>query len=461
VTHFNTALTRIVSKRKKSRNFRLASVGFFFGSLAVFLFAFAIPFAVDAEAQFASRFSLSVGEEYNDNIFFSTIKEHDFITVITPTLTLLYVPPGGTSATFTANISPSAQIFARHGELNNFGKNLSFNTGYTYPYSPRLAFHLSDTLQLSGETRTILGGERIGRSSRTPTTLPPPGATEPLPVSQRLGDFLSAGDTLANHFSALGSFLYAPDISFLGGYSFGYTNFLDRGGNETSHSLGVRGVYRWQQQHNLHAGYGIGIIKTRDGDDNVIHNITVGDDYFSTRLIQLTPTLTLSFSTGVSLNAGKEGPRVANNSNLILTRVWETASLTGGVRKQLTESFGISGLSDTTTFFTGFNIRLTERLTGTAGVDFSLYDTDDVNFNTFDARAGLEYAMTSWLCSNLGYSHRWIDGGAGAATTEFLNRGRVHSNSAFLVFSAHFDVWPSFGLARGCPVGIPSIGPRQ
>jgi hypothetical protein len=35
-------------------------------------------------AAWASRFSLSLREEYNDNIFFTTDKEHDFITVITP-----------------------------------------------------------------------------------------------------------------------------------------------------------------------------------------------------------------------------------------------------------------------------------------------------------------------------------------------------------------------------------------
>jgi hypothetical protein len=408
----------------------------------------------DAEAQFSSRFSLSVGEEYNDNIFFSRSKEHDFITYITPTLSLFYTPPGGTSATFTANISPSGEIFARHGDLNSFGKNLSSDAGYTYLYSPRLTFHLSDTLERLGETRTSLGGGGALRSPRTPTTLPPSGGSEPLPVSQRLGDFLSTGDTLTNYFSAGGSFLYAPNISFMGRYSFGYTNFLDRGGNETEHSLGARGIYNWRQQHNLHAGYGVSIIKSRDGDDNVIHNFDIGDDYFSIQVIQLTPTLTLSFSTGVSFNTGSEGPRVANNTNLSLTKIWETASLTGGVRKELTPSYGISGLSDTTTFFTAFGIRLTERLTGSAGVDFSLYDTDDVNFNTFETYAGFQYAITNWLCSNLGYSHSWIDGGRGSTNTEFLNRGTVHSNSVSLVFSATFDVWPSPGLAKSstCPV---------
>jgi hypothetical protein len=408
----------------------------------------------DAEAQFATRFSLSVGEEYNDNIFFSTSKEHDFITFFTPTLSFLYTPPAETFPIFRANISPSGQIFARHGELNNFGENLSANTGYTYRYSPRLSFHLADTLQLRGSTRTSLGGEEDLEVRRTPTAQPPPGGAEPRTESQRLGDFLSTGDTLTNFFSFQGRFLYAPNIGFIGRYATGYTNFLDQGGNETSHSLNARGVYNWRKEHNLHAGYGISVINSRDGDDNVVHTFDIGDDYFTTRQIQLAPTWTLSGSTGVSLLTGSGGTRLKNNSTLTLIKVWETATLRAGMRKGVTESFGVAGPSDTTTFFAGFNARVTERLTGTAGVDYSMFDTEDVNFNTFQAHAGLQYAITHWLCSNLRYGHRWRDSGAGASNTDLLTRGNVHANSVLLVFSAHFDVWPSLGLAKEtrCPI---------
>ena len=50
-------------------------------------------------AAFASQFSLGVGETYSDNIFFSKDKEHDFVSLVTPTLTLLYAPPGQTVPT--------------------------------------------------------------------------------------------------------------------------------------------------------------------------------------------------------------------------------------------------------------------------------------------------------------------------------------------------------------------------
>ena len=430
-------------------------------SLAVFVLIFGIFSYRNAEAQFSSQFSLSVGEEYNDNIFFTKQRDHDFVTHITPSLTLLYHTGGETSPRLRLDISPTGQIYARHSELNNFGRNFNLGGGYSYYYSPRLTFQLTETLQLRGDTRTAgVGREQDIRQISTPTQPPAQG----LPASQTLGDFVSNGDTLANRFAIYGRYLFAPDITISGEFNTGYTAFIDQGGNELSHAFALRGIYNWRQEHNLHAGYTLAIIKTRDGEDNVVHNFDFGDDYFSNTKFQLTPTLTLAFSSGISFNAGGDGPRVANNSSLNLTKVWETATFTLGGRKGLTSSYGISGISDTTTFFTTFNMRITERLSGNVGADYSLFDTDDVKFNTLQANAGLQYAITHWLCSSLSYSHRRRDSGAGSSNTDLLTRGNVYSNSVFVAISANFDVWPSMGIAksaRSCSAGIQSVGASQ
>ena len=408
----------------------------------------------DGWAAFASRFSLTVAEEYSDNIFFTKKKDHDFITNIVPTLTLHYAPAGETLPTLNLNLSPGGQIFARHSELNNFGDNISLNGGYTYRYSPRLEFHASDTLARSGQTRTsglFGGGGSFSSLPPTPTAPPPVGGTNPPSSSQRLNYFMSGGDTITNSFSLGGSFRYREDISFTGHYSNNYTKFIDSGGSDIFHTVGFRGVYNWRQDHNLHAGYSMSIAKTRDGDNNVIHNFDFGDDYFTNYVhkIQVTPTLSLSASTGLSISTGSGGFGVSNNSTATITKLWETATLTGGIRKGLTPSFGVSGISDTTSFFTHFTILLTERLSGRAGVDFSLFDTKDVNFNTFETSLGLQYAITTWLSANLRYSYRWVDSGAGASSTDLLERGKVSSNNVFLNFTTSFDIWPNVGLARG------------
>lgn len=416
-----------------------------FSTLSLIFTVFAVLLVKEAEAQFGTRFSLSIGEEYNDNIFFEKEKEHDFITSISPTLSLFYGPPGHPIPTFTANLTPVGEIFARHSENTNFGDNVRFDAGYTYYYSPRLTLHASDVLRRLGKTRT--GGQAISPPSLPATALPPPGEPRPPPSSQKVADFVSRGEELTNNFSLQGAYRYDPNIDFLADYDLGYTSFIDRGGNEVSHSVGVRTVYKRGEEHNLNLGYRISIIKSRNGDHNIVHNVDVGDDYFSLLKIQLTPTLTVSARTGVALNTGDEGPSVANSTNVTLTKVWETASLDVGVNKGLTPSLGISGISDTTSFFTNFKVRLTEFLTGIARVEYSLFDTDDVNFNTFQASAELRYRITNWLSSNLRYAHGWRDAGAGADSTDLLTRSKINSNSVLLGFTTYFNIWPNFGLA--------------
>jgi hypothetical protein len=408
-------------------------------------------------AAFASRFSLTLQEEYNDNIFFTKNKEHDIVTVITPTLTFLYAPAGQTAPTFNLNISPSAELYARHSDLNNFGDTLSLNGAYSYQYSPRLNFHVSNTLQRLGDTRAGDLDEGGIQSRSTPTSPPPVNASAPQPSSQNLKDFISRGDQITNSFSALGSFLYRPDVRFTGGYTNSFVHFIDAGGNDVFHTVGFRGIYNWRQEHNLHAGYSLSIGESRDGDTSVVHTFDLGDDYFSNYQIRLSPTLTLAASTGISFNAGSGGPRVANNTNITVTKIWETATLTGGVRKGLTPSFGVSGISDTTSLFTQFRMQITEKLIGNAGVEFSLFDTKDVNFKTLRANMGLQYLITNWLSSGLVYSHRQIDSGAGANSSDLLDRGKITGNRIYLYFTAHFDIWPNIGLARS--MTAPSLNP--
>jgi len=422
------------------------------------VFSLACP--ANGWAAFASQFSLLAGEQYSDNIFFSKSKEHDFITTFTPTLTLLYAPQGEVVPTLNLNISSSGEIYARHSDLNNLGDNISVTGGYTHRYSPRLNFHLSDTFRRQGPTRTGgFGG--VGELPTGPTSPGSPGGVISPPFSQKLEDLISRGDQLSNSFYFQGSFLYRPDISFNGGYSSTYTKFIDAGGSDLFHTIHTRAIYNWRRDHNLHAGYSISISNSRNGESGVIHNFDLGDDYFTNYNVQLTPTLSLAASTGLSLNTGSDGPRVVNNTSVTITKLWETAELNGGLRKGLTPSFGVSGVSDTTSLFTNYKLRLTEKVVTNLNANFSFYDTEDVNFKTFQAGFGLEYLVTSWLSSALNYYYRWVDSGAGASSTDLLNKGTVRSNTVFLSVTTRFDLWPNTGLARSMtsPILTPIIRP--
>jgi hypothetical protein len=397
-----------------------------------------------------------VGEQYNDNIFFRKDKEGDFVTVITPTLSLYYAPTGQGAPTANLNISPSGQIYANHSDLNGFGfnENSAISGAYAYQYSPRLTFSLSDSFSRQGNTRLANPLDAF-QVPATPTTPPPtqvpigapPGPSGP---GQDLRNFVSRGDQLTNNFSFNGTFLYRPDISIHGGYSNTYNRFIQQGGSDWIQTFSIRGVYNWKQEHNLHAGYSVSYNNSRNGDAGLIHNFDFGDDYFTSQVykIDITPTLSLSGSTGLSINTGSSGPRVANNTSLTITKLWETASFAAGLRKGLTPSFGISGISDTTTFFSTFSIRLAERVSGHASADYSYYDTDDVTFRTFQATAGVSYGITTWLSSSLTASYRFINSGRGATGTDLLSRGNVDGTTIFLNLTARFDLWPNLGLAR-------------
>jgi hypothetical protein len=114
----------------------------------------------------------------------------------------------------------------------------------------------------------------------------------------------------------------------------------------------------------------------------------------------------------------------------------------------LTPSFGVSGISDTMSLFSNFTMRITEKLTATSNVNFSFYDTKNVNFKTFQAALGLQYVMNTWLSTGLNYYFNWIDAGAGASSTDLVNKGVVSSNAVFVTLTSRFNLWPNVGLAR-------------
>jgi hypothetical protein len=416
---------------------------------SLFVFALLITVSFPSSpvwAAFASQFSFLTGEEYSDNIFFSKNKEHDFITFFTPTVTLLYAPEGQVIPTLSAEISPSYQIYARNSDLNNFD-NVSAKAGYTYQYSPVLSFYLSDWFQRQGKTRTESFFQPYGLLAG-PTSPPPVGKVVTPPLSQNVTGLISSGKQATNFVSLGGSYLYRPLIQFTGSYTNEFTSYIDAGGQDVYHTISARGIYNWKQDHNLHAGYKLSIFDLRNGGSGTVHEFDIGDDYFTNYTLQLTPTLSLAASSGLSINTGNSGPRVANNTNITITKLWETAQLNGGLRKGLTPSYGVSGISDTTSLFTTFNWHMTEKLSANSYAIFSYFDTDDVNYKTFQAGLGLGYLFTSWLSSGLSYAFNWLNSSAGANKTDLLQRGTVKSNIVFLSLTTRFDIWPNIGLAR-------------
>src|SRR6266850_2476011 len=280
-----------------------------------------------AEARFAISFSPTLGELYTDNIFYTKNKEADFVTTITPTLSILYASEGQTAPSLNLNIWSSGVIFARHSELNNFGDNWGLDGGYTYRYSPQLNFYVSDVLGRQGPYRLGPITQGAFQLPNPPTSPPPSGGTLPGQKNQNLSNSTSGGfSQFFNNFNLQGTYLYRPDMSFTGNYSNNIVTYSNPGGTDINQTIGFRGVYNWRQEHNLHAGFNINVLNSRNSGSNVVFNFDLGDDHFSNYQIQLSPTLTLAASTGISLNAGNKGTGnngqlVANNTNIVITKI--------------------------------------------------------------------------------------------------------------------------------------------
>lgn len=426
-----------------------------------------------AAAAVAGGFSLGVGEEYNDNIFFNRETRNslhplaprcprcdvnDWITHIVPTFTLLYAPPGDPTPALTATLSPEGQIYTRNPELNNFGDNVTFNSIYTYRATPTFDVNFTNNFNRQGVTRTI-GLEALGpppQVPQIPTEIGALGSFVPLPLAQGIEQLVSRGRTITNSFTVQPVWRYSPTVTFSGGYSAGYNKA--NGVNEFTHSAGLRGVYNWRENHNLFAGYTVNIFDT-SGKTAVIHNIDLGDDFFTGLKIRLAPTWTLSGALGFAFNSGNTGPKFVNNVNLTLIKVWEDAIFNVAIRRGITTSVGIfAGPSTTNVFSSGYGIRLTERLTALAGADYSILDTQPVNVHVFRASAGLQYWINNWLSSNVWYSRRWRHAGPGSND---VRSGSVGGDSVMMGISAHFDLYPNLGLAQAAqrplyaPMGTP------
>jgi hypothetical protein len=92
--------------------------------------------------------SLTVGEEYDDNIFQDPDNEvDDFITTISPAIQLRYLPRAETALTF--EYQPSLQIFAENSDENYASHRLSLD--FDSPLSRRFALKVSDLLVITEE----------------------------------------------------------------------------------------------------------------------------------------------------------------------------------------------------------------------------------------------------------------------------------------------------------------------
>jgi hypothetical protein len=377
---------------------------------------------------------LSVSEEYNDNIFFTEDAEDDFITSITPGLTVQYQQPR-----FTAFLSAttSAQLFARHTSENDWANTQSGVLTTSYRATPRLAFTLSDLVSRVRATRTgtlpLAEAPPAGPGGAPPPAEPPP--------SFEASTLLPRGEALSNVLTVQSS--YALTRRWTGAlmYSNGLSSFSDPSGRNLSNTGGLQATYKWTPELVVNGGYSYTRFTLTDAADTDNHTVTLGGAYTVAQSWSVNAIAGLYVNQPVQSGAD-EGTGVADSVgpvfSVTLAKTFEHASVLAGVSQGVTTSAGVSGVSQTTAVFLQYQQQFTQNLSGGVRANYSHFDADP-SFNVAVANVGLTYALWRSISVGLSYSYQWSDANESGANE--TGSGAIDSNLVLLSVTASYPLF--------------------
>ncbi len=216
--------------------------------------------------------SISVSEEYNDNLFFNNQdRQRDFITGFSPTITLFVNRP---SYQVSGGYSFTAELYERESRLNNALNRQSFLASGLYRATPGLTLTASDTYALNRNTNLVASqGFATGRQESWSNTFGPGLTWQMTPRTS-----LSLGATYGL-------------LRFKGAATDGAATARD------SDTYGLQSSLAHVLTPRLTGtiGYGFTYLNVQEEDNSTTHTPTVGGSY------RLTPTLTGSVSGGPAI----------------------------------------------------------------------------------------------------------------------------------------------------------------
>ena len=368
--------------------------------------------------------SLSLSEQYNDNVFFDDRGVDDFVTSIHEGLSLSYQRPRLSLSLSTGN---SSQLYARQTQENSAtGAQYGTLTAASQP-SERLSLSLSDTMTRVDRTR----------NSAAPGSAPIPPGTEQPPPEAQASVLLSRGSALTNSFFGSASYLLAP--RWTGGvtYSNSLSDFSDPGGSDITNRTGLSLGYAWRPTTSISAFYSYSRFDTQNFPHTQSHNPGLGFSH------QFDPTWSLSASSGVyvrsPLASGRGVPtEVGPTFNVTATKLFARGSAFGGAAQQITTSGGVAGASTTLSAFLGYQTQLLEKVSGSLNGTYGHFDTDQTTYEFVTASAALSVSFWRYFRGGLSYSYRWRDSTQATTTT---TAGVVDGNLVQLYVSASYPVW--------------------
>src|SRR2546426_3898357 len=221
--------------------------------------------------------SISVSEEYNDNLFFNNQdRQRDFITGFSPTITLFVNRP---SYQVNGGYSFTAELYERESRLNNaLNRQNFFGTGL-YRATPRLTLTASETYAVNRSTNLVASqGFATGRQESLSNTFGPGLTYQMTP-----GTSLSLGATYGL-------------LRFKGAATDG-AGTAGAGTSSDSDTYGLQSSLAHELTPRLTGtiGYGFTYLTEQGQENSTTHTPTLGVTY------RLTPMLTGSVSGGPAI----------------------------------------------------------------------------------------------------------------------------------------------------------------
>jgi hypothetical protein len=340
--------------------------------LFVFLF---LPTNIVLAYEYTSDVSLSLSEQYNDNIFLSRDRVSDFITFITPGIGLSIK---SSNSELKLGYSPSFSFYSSHTELNETSHHFTADGSFTL--SERLSLLLRDTFVKSSEISDIRAVPDLG------------------PITARREVRLH---TLNSNIS----YRLRDNLSYMLGVSYFDTDYKEKGLIEVktySGNMGISYIQSKRTTFTANARY----IKY---DYRPFSDVT-GQDYSLGITHRLNPTLTIGLTGGAIItkieDTGKSDTGFSGSADL--TKTFEKGEVALSYRQTVIPAIEYRLPTRARTISLRSSRKMTDKLAASASASYSNfksietddYDTDDLLFNV-----DLTYSLRPWAGLSLSYSY--------------------------------------------------------
>lgn len=343
--------------------------------LMIFLLLF-FPVKTVMAYEYTLGVSLSLSEEYNDNIFLErSDRKSDFITYLSPGLDFSLK---SINSELRLGYSPAFSYYSSHNELNSAAHRFTANGIFTL--SERLSFTLTDTFVKSSELRDI-------------RTVPDLG-----PITGRIERTLhTVGGSI--------SYSLRDNLSYTLGASYSDADYKEPGISEVKTYSGNMGLnYRRSERTTLSAN-----VRYVKYDYNLNSDAT-GQDYTLGVTYRLTPTLTVRATAGATNTKIEDtgGSDTGFVGGVDFTKTFEKGEAALSYRQSVIAGVENGGPLRTQTASLSLRRPITNKLNASVSASYNKFksvrisnvDTDEISFGT-----DLTYNLRPWAGLALSYSY--------------------------------------------------------